>query len=115
MARKRLRNHHKFGLGYGIGHKTADLFVKWSVGYQPNSSRNEDWQPTEAVIPMDQRIGRVMMRCGFMESFSIQTHIRKYLDKGDEPMFANDEGAQIPDSGLPNSRLFLMVRQFRKG
>ena len=116
MARKRLRNHHKFGLGYGIGDKAADLFVKWSVGclnLTPPEMR--DWEPTEAVIPMDQRIGRVMMRCGFMEEFfDTELHIRKYLDKGDEPMFANDEGVQIPDYGLPNSTIFLWVRQFRR-
>ena len=50
----------KYGLGFGIGDKAADLFVKWAIGcldLTPPKQRN--WRPTEAVIPMDQRIGRV--------------------------------------------------------
>ena len=116
MARKRLRNDHKYGLGYCIGDKAADLFVKWSIGclnLTPPEMR--DWQPTETVIPMDQRIGRVMMRCGFMEEFfDTELHVRKYLDGAGEPMFANNEGVALPETGLPDGELFLWVRQFRR-
>ena len=116
MARERLRNDHRYGLGYGIGEKAADLFVKWAIGclnLTPKEIR--DWRPTEAVIPMDQRIGRVMMRCGFMEEFfDTELHIRKYLDKGDEPMFEKNEDVVLPEKGLPDGELFLWVRQFRR-
>ena len=47
MARERLRNDHRYGLGYGIGEKAADLFVKWAIGclnLTPKEIR--DWRPT---------------------------------------------------------------------
>lgn len=121
FARNRLRKDAKYGLGFGIGDKAADLFVKWAIGcldLTPPKQRN--WRPTEAVIPMDQRIGRVMMRCGFMEEFfDTRILVEKGL-KRKPPMFVfNDRDVgntelQSSSSGLLDTELFLWVREFRR-
>ena len=113
MAR-RLRNDRKYGLGWCLGDKAADLFAKWAVGtlaLTPPGSRS--WTPGDTVIPMDQRIGRVMMRTGFMdEFFSVAYLVRHARD-----MFTDLEpGTPSPadPAEIPNKRLHLTVMNFRR-
>jgi hypothetical protein len=121
FARNRLRKDKKYGLGFGIGDKAADLFVKWAIGCLDLTPKEErDWRPTEAVIPMDQRIGRVMMRCGFMEEFFDTKALVESGLKRKPPMFVfndrvsgNDE-LQRSSNGLLDTELFLWVREFRR-
>ena len=48
------------------------------------------------------------------EFFDTELLVRKHLDKGGEPMFENNDGVDLPEIGLPDSELFLWVRQFRR-
>ena len=71
-------------------------------------------------MTMDQRIGRVMMRCGFMEEFfDTRILVEKGL-KRKPPMFVfNDRDVrnielQSSSSGLLDTELFLWVREFRR-
>ena len=71
MAR-RLRNDpgHKLGLSWVMGDKACDLFAKWSIGsYRLTSGMVCSWTPQDCPIPMDQRIGRLMIRTGLMDEF----------------------------------------------
>lgn len=81
MAR-RLRKDTKKGLGWCMGDKACDLFAKWAVGtFRLGAGLSTTWEPSDCPLPMDQRVGRVLMRCGFMDEFfgvprtmSIQSH-----------------------------------------
>ncbi len=71
MAR-RLRNDsdYKRGLSWVMGDKACDLFAKWAIGsYRLSEGMPCNWTPQDCPIPMDQRIGRLMIRCGFMDEF----------------------------------------------
>lgn len=113
MAR-RLRNDRKYGLGWCLGDKAADLFAKWVVGtlaLTPPYSR--PWTPGDTVIPMDQRIGRVMMRTGFMDEFFNVA----YLVRHARNIFTDLEPTTpIPadQDEIPDKRFHLTVMNFRR-
>lgn len=111
MAR-RLRGDRRLGLGWSLGDKAADLFAKWAVGtlrLTPEELR--PWTSADTVIPMDQRIGRVMMRCGFMdELFGAPRLLLR------TPMFQYRGTGRAPADGvsLPEAPYYLRVMEFRR-
>lgn len=67
---QRLRDDRLEGLGFAIGDKAADLFAKWSVGtFNLGAGLDILWRPEDCPLPMDQRVGRILMRVGFMDEF----------------------------------------------
>jgi hypothetical protein len=109
MAR-RLRNDPKFGLGYCLGDKAADLFAKWAIGTLRLSPPSSTWTAADTVIPMDQRIGRLMMRTGFMdELFDVRRLLLRsmfdYRGEGPKPTSISEP--------FP-SPYFLTVMDFRR-
>lgn len=110
MAR-RLRNDVSYGLGYCLGDKAADLFTKWAVGtFRLTPAGTKPWVPADTVIPMDQRIGRLMMRTGLMDEFF---GVARLLDK---PMFDyRGTGTRPIGQGLVAAPYYLTVRDFRRG
>jgi len=69
MAR-RLRQDSKTGLGWSMGDKACDLFAKWAIGtFRLGAGLATTWEPADCPLPMDQRVGRVLMRSGFMDEF----------------------------------------------
>lgn len=110
MAR-RLRNERKYGLGWCLGDKAADLFAKWAVGTLRLTPPARGWTAGDTVIPMDQRIGRVMMRCGLMDEFFDAAH----LVRNASSMFT-DLASQAPpgDGRLPDKPYHLTVMNFRR-
>jgi hypothetical protein len=114
MAR-RLRNAPKYGLGFCLGDKAADLFVKWSIGTLNLCAGMPDvlWTPADTAIPMDQRIGRVMMRAGFMqELYGVSRLMMTKVpftprpNAGPKPQSAHDP--------LPSGTWHLTVMNFRR-
>ena len=115
MAR-RLRNdaHLKDGLSWVMGDKACDLFAKWAIGsFRLTEGLNCKWTPADCPIPMDQRIGRLMTRNGFMDEFygvvsemSIATH-------GFEPRSGQNRPS-VADSFIPTGDWFLTVMNFRR-
>ncbi len=111
MAR-RLRQDPLVGLGWCLGDKAADLFAKWAIGtlrLTPPTQR--PWTAMDTSIPMDQRIGRVLMRCGVMDEFF---DIPKLL-RTKQGMLANLENIELPEGdAIPAGSFFLTVRDFRR-
>jgi hypothetical protein len=114
MAR-RLRNAPKYGLGFCLGDKAADLFVKWSIGTLNLGAGmpGVQWTPADTAIPMDQRIGRVMMRSGFMqELYGVSRLMMNKVpftarpNAGPKPIAAEDP--------LPEGTWHLTVMNFRR-
>ena len=110
MAR-RLRNDPVLGLGWCLGDKAADLFTKWAVGsLRLTPSRPRDWAPIDVAIPMDQRIGRLMMRTGLMDEFFGVPHLIS-----DRVMFENRAAVPIPAApAIPDGVFCLTVMEFRR-
>jgi hypothetical protein len=113
MAR-RLRNDRRVGLGYTAGDKASDLFAKWAVGsYRLADGLPVTWCPTDVPIPMDQRIGRLMIRCGFMDEFFGAVRLMAVAAHGFKPK----DGQPRPhamSSDLPPGRWHLTVMDFRR-
>lgn len=109
MAR-RLRNDVSYGLGYCLGDKAADLFPKWVVGtFRLTPAHTKLWVPADTVIPMDQRIGRLIMRTGLMDEFF---GVARLLDK---PMVDyRGTGTRANGQGLVAAPHYLTVRDFRR-
>jgi hypothetical protein len=108
MAR-RLRNDRRLGLGFCLGDKAADLFAKWAIGTLRLAPATSTWTGADTVIPMDQRIGRVMMRTGFMDELF---DVLRLLER---PMFEYRGRLPKPAIGEPlPSPYFLTVRDFRR-
>jgi hypothetical protein len=112
MAR-RLRNDPIEGLGWSMGDKACDLFAKWAVGsFRLGDGLKIPWTPADCPLPMDQRVGRVLMRCGFMDEFFDVVRIAGIKSNGLTP----PHGVARPSSGdpLPPGAWHLTVMNFRR-
>jgi hypothetical protein len=100
------------GLFYAIGDKALDLYVKWIYGTFGFFVDIGGLKPRDVPVPMDQRIGKVLMRCGFMdELFDLKNCINdgRFLLKG-----PGKSGAELIDGEPPQERVFLRVTDFRR-
>lgn len=112
MAR-RLRDdrEHRTGLGYVLGDKASDLFAKWVVGvFLLTPPNTKPWLAADTAIPMDQRIGRVMMRCGIMDEFF---GVARLMQRNDE-MFEFRGRGDAPTDVLSAAPYYLTVMTFRR-
>lgn len=115
MAR-RLRNDvaYKDGLSWVMGDKACDLFAKWAIGsFRLTEGLKCGWTPSDCPIPMDQRIGRLMIRCGFMDEFYGVVGEMSVKSHG----FAPKSGQMRPrasDHEIPDGDWFLHVMDFRR-
>jgi hypothetical protein len=115
MAR-RIRNdpNYKVGLSWTMGDKACDLFAKWAVGsYRLTAGLPCDWTPQDCPIPMDQRIGRLMIRCGFMEEFYGVASEMGIRSHGWTPVNGQNRPAN-PNSAITPGDWHLTVMDFRK-
>jgi hypothetical protein len=112
MAR-RIRDDKTVGLGACIGDKACDLFAKWAVGqFNLGAGLGTPWLPADCPLPMDQRVGRVLMRCGFMDEFFGVVQVASLKTNGFTPPI----GSKRPDVGdfLPDGVWHLTVKDFRR-
>ena len=111
---RRLRSDKIIGLGYCIGDKACDLFVKWALGsYRLAAGLGGTWDPTDIPIPMDQRIGRLVTRFGLMDEFFGVIRMMSKKRFG----FSPEDGQNRPDehdNKFPAGRWFLSVMDFRR-
>lgn len=116
MAR-RLRNDpaHKDGLAWVMGDKACDLFAKWAIGSFRLTEGLSDcrWTPSDCPIPMDQRIGRLMIRCGFMDEFYGVVSEMSVGSHGFAPKSRQARPSR-GDSEIPAGDWFLQVMNFRR-
>ena len=107
-----LRQDTLHGLFYAIGDKALDLYVKWIYGSFSLFIGIGGMASTDVPVPMDQRIGKVLMRIGFMdELFDLGTCISdgRFLLKG-----PGKGKAELIDGNPPKERVFLRVTDFRR-
>jgi hypothetical protein len=107
-----LRQDTLHGLFYAIGDKALDLYVKWIYGTFGLFIGIGGMAPRDVPVPMDQRIGKVLMRCGFMdELFDLKKCILdgRFLLKG-----PGKGKADLVDGNPPQDRVFLRVTDFRR-
>ena len=110
-VKKTIRQDAVHGLFQAIGDKAIHLYMKWVYGTFKLIPTDVAIPPDELPIPMDQRIGKVLMRSGFMDEFygmeeSIQSGKFLFTRPGGTP-------ANL-DSGSPrDDRTFLRVTNFR--
>jgi hypothetical protein len=112
MAR-RIREDTTTGLGACIGDKACDLFAKWAVGtFDLGAGLTIPWSRADCPLPMDQRVGRVLMRCGFMDEFFGVMHVMSVKQQGFTPPI----GALRPKQTdpLPSGAWHLTVKNFRR-
>ena len=111
---RRLRSDPVYGLGWCIGDKACDLFSKWAIGtFRLCAGLKYEWDSSDAPLPMDQRIGRLMIRFGFMDEFFGVSRMMERKKFGFNP----DDNQMRPkvDSGvIPDGRWFLQVMEFRR-
>lgn len=101
------------GLGGCIGDKACDLFVKWAVGeFNLGAGLDIPWEPADCPLPMDQRVGRVLMRCGFMDEFFGVVQVASTKSNGLTP----PPGVSRPSIGspIPLGVWHLTVKDFRR-
>lgn len=112
---RRLRNHPKTGLGYCMGDKATDLFVKWAVGtFQLGEGLGIQWTAEDCPLPMDQRIGRVLMRCGFMDEFFGVARVMSVASHGFTPPSGGKATRPTATGPIPPGRWHLTVKDFRR-
>ena len=111
---RRLRNDPVFGLGWCIGDKACDLFSKWAIGtFRLGTGITNAWDPADSPLPMDQRIGRLMIRFGFMDEFFGVSRMMEKKQFGFNP----DDNQSRPggkSGDIPDGRWFLRVMDFRR-
>jgi hypothetical protein len=111
---RRVRNDSVYGLGYCIGDKACDLFCKWAIGtYRLGCGLESSWDPSDSPLPMDQRIGRLMIRTGFMDEFFGVSRMMAGKQFGFNP----EDDQTRPNTGediIPDGRWFLRVMEFRR-
>lgn len=111
---RRVRNDKVYGLGYCIGDKACDLFCKWAIGtYRLTVGVSAAWTPADSPIPMDQRIGRLMIRTGFMDEFFDVSRMMSKSSFGFTPK-DNQSRPTGGSSPIPSGRWFLKVMDFRR-
>lgn len=107
-----LRQDTLHGLFYAIGDKALDLYVKWVYGTFGFFKGIGGVASTNVPVPMDQRIGKVLMRIGFMdELFGMKECIidGRFLLKG-----PGKGRAELINGEPPSERVFLRVTDFRR-
>jgi len=111
---RRLRNDPVFGLGWCIGDKACDLFSKWAIGtFRLATGIANAWDPADSPLPMDQRIGRLMIRFGFMDEFFGVSRMMERKRFGFNP--DDNQARPAAKSGdIPVGRWFLHVMDFRR-
>lgn len=115
MAR-RLRNdkNYKTGLGWVMGDKACDLFAKWAIGtYRLTEGLDCNWLPADCPIPMDQRIGRLMIRTGFMEEFYGVASEMSVMAHGWTPKSNQSRPSRFSNE-IPEGDWHLTVMDFRR-
>ena len=111
-----IKSDNKHGLKNAIGAKALSLYIKWifhSFRLFDSQGRMAGIKPKSIAVPMDQRIGRVLMRCGFMDEFF---GIDWCLENQDEsfPMFTHGNRIARLENGRPPERVtHLRVTNFR--
>jgi hypothetical protein len=111
---RRLRNDPVFGLGWCIGDKACDLFSKWAIGtFRLGTGMTNAWDPADSPLPMDQRIGRLMIRFGFMDEFFGVSRMMERKQFGFNPD-DNQSRPAVNSGEIPNGRWFLQVMDFRR-
>lgn len=111
---RRIRNDKVYGLGYCIGDKACDLFCKWAIGtYRLTVGISSAWMPADSPIPMDQRIGRLMIRTGFMDEFF---GVSRMMSKSRFGFLPTDNQLRPAEGSslIPSGRWFLKVKDFRR-
>jgi hypothetical protein len=112
---RRLRNDSVFGLGWSMGDKACDLFAKWAVGtFRLGTGLAIPWEPADCPLPMDQRIGRVLMRCGFMDEFFSVSRIMGVASNGFTSMSRPAQSRPKIGDPIPNGPWHLTVMNFRR-
>lgn len=112
MAR-RIRTDSTVGLGACIGDKACDLFAKWAVGtFDLGAGLGIPWSRADCPLPMDQRVGRVLMRCGFMDEFFGVVAVASVKRQGFTP--PGKLGRPSIGDPLPKGTWHLMVKDFRR-
>lgn len=111
---RRLRNDPVFGLGWCIGDKACDLFSKWAIGtFRLGTGIANAWHPADSPLPMDQRIGRLMIRFGFMDEFFGVSRMMEKKQFGFNPD-DNQSRPKLKSEEIPSGRWFLHVMDFRR-
>ena len=112
-VKENIRQNTKHGLFYSIGDKALDLFGKWIFGTFNLFDEKDGISKTDIAIPMDQRIGKVLMRCGFMdELYNLDNCVESGKFLFDDQNRNNS--AKLVNDRAPLSRTFLRVTEFRK-
>jgi hypothetical protein len=112
---RRLRSDPVYGLGWCIGDKACDLFSKWAIGtFRLCAGLESEWDPSDAPLPMDQRIGRLMIRFGFMDEFFGVSRMMEKKKFGFNPD-DNQMRPKLNSGEIPDGRWFLQVMEFRRG
>ena len=111
---RRLRNDPVYGLGWCIGDKACDLFSKWAIGtFRLCAGLKDEWDSSDAPLPMDQRIGRLMIRFGFMDEFFGVSRMMEKKQFGFNPD-DNQLRPKVNSGEIPDGRWFLQVMEFRR-
>jgi len=112
QARNQIRQDVVHGLFYTIGDKALHLYLKWVFGTLRLFPKEIGIPLDYIPVPMDQRIGIVLMRCGFMDEFCNLDSCHqagKYL-------LSKPGGSAVRDLETidMSDRIFLRVTDFRK-
>ena len=114
MAR-RLKNDAVTGLGWSMGDKACDLFAKWAVGtFRLGEGLDIPWRPEDCPLPMDQRVGRVLIRCGFMDEFFGVSRVMSIKSNGFTSHEKPEQNRPKPGDSVPDGKWHLMVMNFRR-
>jgi len=113
---RRLKNDPLNGLGWCMGDKATDLFVKWAVGtFRLGNGLSTPWTAEDCPLPMDQRVGRVLMRSGFMDEFFGVARVMSAKNQGFSPPPDSSHKLRPSANGeIPEGRWHLMVKDFRR-
>ena len=110
-VKKTIRQDVVHGLFQAIGDKAIHLYMKWVFGTFKLIPNDVSIPADELPIPMDQRIGKVLMRSGFMDEFygmeeSIRSGKFLYTHPG-------GPSATLDSESPRDERTFLRVTNFR--
>jgi hypothetical protein len=114
MAR-RLKNDAVRGLGWSMGDKACDLFAKWAIGtFRLGEGLEIPWLPEDCPLPMDQRIGRVLLRTGFMDEFFDVSRVMSIKSNGFVSTSKPLQERPVAFGPIPNGPWHLTVMNFRR-
>ena len=67
IARRKLKDHERYGLGSAIGNKACHLFIKWYIHtFKLVKRKDNSWGPFSYELPFDSNVGRILFRNGFL-------------------------------------------------